>query len=190
MIVLLLGVLAVLGVGVLLAYRIRNSGRAHLGMSGNASVASVDSGLGPDEAGLKTMTLHDDEWGLTGRPDLMLEERDGLVPVEWKRAAVAPNTLRPSHQLQVGAQLLLCEADPQVGRRPTHGEVQYLDYEGRILLNGRFKVPNSEGLRRQVIETVGAMRNALRGGEVHRDHETHAKCRKCSVRTACGEALA
>lgn len=189
-VVLLMAVLAVLGVCVLLAYSVRSSGRVQLGMSDGTSVVSVDSGLAPAESGLTTMTLHDNEWGLSGRLDLILEEPDGLVPVEWKRADVAPLVLRPSHQLQMGVYLLLCEADTQVGKRPAHGEVQYLDHQGRILLDGRFKVLNTEGLRQQVIETVRAMRNALRGGEVHRNHEISAKCHKCSVRAVCGEGFA
>lgn len=186
---LLVGMLVVLGVCILLACCVGRSNRAKLNILDQASVVSVDSEPESNDAGLQAMTLHDDEWGLNGCPDLLLEERVGVVPVEWKRVRKAPKELRPSHQLQLGTYFLLCEADTQVGQRPTHGEVQYLDHEGRILLNGRFKVPNTEALRRQVLEIVQAMRHALQGHEVHRNHEVRAKCRACSVKGECAEAL-
>lgn len=187
---LLVGMLAVLGVCVLLACSVGRRKRAQLGISHEASVVSVDVESGSGESGPHTLTLHDDEWGLKGRPDLLLEEKDGVVPVEWKRARVAPKELRPSHQVQLGTYFLLCEADPQVGQRPAYGEVQYLDHDGRIHLNGRFKVPNTDALRRQVLEIMRAMRHALQGHEAHRNHEIRAKCRTCSVKAGCGEALA
>jgi len=189
-ILLLLGLLGVFVVGVLVASRIRHAGRMERGMSDNASVLSVDMGRGVDAVGVKALTLRDDEWGVTGVPDLVLEECGGPVPVEWKRANMAPRALRPSHQVQLGVYFMVCESDPQVAKRPSHGEVQYLDHEGRLLLNGRFKVINSSALRQQVIEIVRAMRNLLRGGEAHRNHEMAAKCRGCSVKVACGEGLA
>jgi len=56
-------------------------------------------------------------------------------------------------------------------------------------MNAYFKALNSETMRQPVIETVQAIRWALRvGEEVHWDHCVAAKCRKCNVKAAWGEA--
>jgi CRISPR/Cas system-associated exonuclease Cas4 (RecB family) len=156
-----------------------------------ATVMSADLGPSMGIRELRGLTLRDSEWGLVGRPDLLLESSGDLELVEKKRRrGWSPGRVYRSDRLQVGAYLLMCEADPKVGRRLPEGWVQYIDGDGRELPDGKVRVPNTDALRGEVIEVLRRIRQALRGSEVHRDHSHASRCRSCSVKRACGEVLA
>lgn len=166
--------------------------RVVLDLPEDAAVVAADLGERCQQAGITRLVLRDLEWGLVGSPDQILQERDGPVPVEYKRVASGqpPSRLYPSQMMQVGAYFRLCMADPRVGKRPPYGLVQFIDGEGRFLLHGgKFQVENTEALRDMVGRQLLEMRGAMCAGEVHRNHNVHAKCRRCSVREACGEVL-
>ena len=138
------------------------------------------------------MLLRDNEWGVTGRPDLVLERRSdkGVVPIEYKMAwkGYQPGTTRRSHQRELGVYLLLCEGDPRVGRRPEYGLIRYVDVEGELVPGGEVRVVNSPDLRQDVLRTVMGIRRALvTGGPVHRTHNSPYNCRHCRQRQGCQE---
>lgn len=189
--VLLLGML-VLVLGLMAAVKRAREAHKDADLPADATVMVADLGPSRGVRELRGLTLRDAEWGLVGRPDLLLESSGNPVLNEKKRAPRGwrvGQTYR-SHWLQVGAYLLMCEADPRVGRRLPEGWIQYIDGDGRELPDGKVRVPNTDALRGEVIGILQRIRQALRAPEVHRDHSYASRCRSCSVKSVCGEELA
>ncbi len=156
-------------------------------------VALVAADLGRPVAGLRKLRLWDPDLGLCGTPDLV-QERGGVLEVVEEKTITrgeAPRRPREADRLQLASYLLLCERDPRVGRT-ARGILRYQDPQGVCLPGGEFPLELTEPLRRQVIETVQAMRRALApGAEVHRSHGWPGRCAGCNrdTRTVCGESL-
>lgn len=134
-------------------------------------VASDLSGEGP--------LLHDPEWGLSGRPDYVLETQSGFVPVEVKAARTPPRP-HANHRLQLGCYLRLIEV--KTGKPPEYGLLNYPE--------GVFRVAWDDGLRAEVKATLERMAQARAAGRADRDHEHVARCRGCARRDACDQRLA
>ncbi len=191
MILLLFVLIVLIVVGLLAAMQRSREAHKAADLPRDATVVGGDLGSFVGVRELRGLTLRDSEWGLVGRPDLLLESSGDPVLVEKKRRrGWRPGRVYRSDRLQVGAYLLTCEADPKVGRRLPEGWIQYIDGDGRELPDGKVRVPNTDTLRREVIEILQRIRQALRGSEVHRDHSYASRCRSCSVKRACGEVLA
>ena len=189
--VLFLVVVMLLVVGLLVAMGRRETAQQEASLPAGTRVFAADLGTAVGVRELRGPVLRDDEWGLVGRPDLLLESAEGPIPNEYKRA---PRGWRSghsyrSHRLQVGVYLLLCEADQQIRRRPPEGRLRYVGGDGAVLPGGEVRVPNTEALRTEVVELLHQMRAGLRAQEIHRSHQFASRCRGCSVRSACGEAL-
>jgi CRISPR-associated exonuclease Cas4 len=120
--------------------------------------------------------LRSDEYGLSGRPDYILEIDGGLVPVEVKTGRVPRGPLF-SHVIQLAAYCLLLEKEGTV----THGILRYGDVEHIIAFD--------ENLRYLLLKKMEEMQAAIASGEVHRDHDRPGKCRSCSRRDSCPEKL-
>ncbi len=125
-------------------------------------------------------TLNAPAVGLTGRPDYLVEQPDGVViPVEIKSGRVPRYPYR-SHVMQLAAYcLLVTEA---YGVRPSHGILQYQD--------GAFAVDYTPELEQELHDTLAAMRSAFSAREMARNHNSAARCSGCSLRTACNQRLA
>jgi CRISPR/Cas system-associated exonuclease Cas4 (RecB family) len=137
----------------------------------------VGSDLGTDSP----LWLSDPVLELHGQPDLLLREPGSrrVYPVEVKPTRDSP-TLYQSDTLQLAAYMMLTER--RYGDRfAGYGIVRYRSAEFRVTL--------SPELRRQCLEAVEGVRAARRSAHVHRSHQVAPKCRACSVRTDCGEAL-
>ena len=163
------------------------------GIPAGYEVLASDLGWQAAMGGHGALLLRDDEWGLVGKADLLLRSRDGeaVVPVEYKSVwpGYEVGTARPSHILQLGTAMLLCQADARVDRAPREGWIRYINDRGQLVMGGEVPVENTPALRERVIGLVQRMRRALiTGDEAHRDHRSPAKCRRCGLRTACGEA--
>jgi len=184
---------ALLLVGCLLrsAAQSRDVARLAAGLPERGTVAATDLSPAAARSVGGALTLRDNELGLVGRPDVLLRGAHGVVPVEEKRAGPgwAPGRLYRSHNLQLGGYFLLCQADPRVAKRPTHGTLRYVDDAGNGLIGGKFTIENTEELRQQVMDVLRRMRWDLHQPIVHRSHNVSARCRGCSVRRACDEAL-
>ncbi len=156
-------------------------------------VLASDLGSHAAMGGHGALLLRDDEWGLIGKPDLLLRsrDRDSVIPIEYKSVwpGYEVGTARPSHILQLGTAMLLCQADPRVDRAPREGWIRYINDRGQLVSGGEVVVENTTALRERVVGLVQRMRRVLiTGDEVHRDHRSPAKCRRCGLRAACGEA--
>jgi CRISPR-associated exonuclease Cas4 len=122
------------------------------------------------------------EYGLTGKPDYLVQTRRGLIPVEVK-SSTAPPRPYPSHVLQLAAYCLLVEAT--AGQAPPHGFIKYVD--------ATFEIDYTPALRTELLALLEAMRfhRASRAPNgVPRSHDEPQRCAGCGYRPMCGQALA
>lgn len=92
-------------------------------------------------------TLHDDAFGLSGRPDMIVRKiRGELVPIEYKSTHLFVGYHeahgRAFDAIQVIAECRLVEA--VTGRRPPYGVVLYGDVAGDGLREGWVEIPYGE----------------------------------------------
>lgn len=117
---------------------------------------------------------------LAGKPDYLVEERNGMiVPVELKSGR-APEKPWPGHVYQLAAYCLLVEEN--YGVRPDYGIIQYADRA--------FAVDYSEELEQELLDLLMEMREDSFESAVDRDHQDGRRCRRCGVRTHCDQRLA
>lgn len=116
-------------------------------------------------------------YGLTGKPDYVVETRAGFVPVEVK-ARRAPPQPYPSHVLQLAAYCLLIE--DRDGQAPPYGLLKYAD--------AVFEIDYTPALRRELLALLEAMR-ASRTRDVPRSHAEAGRCAACGYRPVCDQSL-
>ncbi len=124
-------------------------------------------------------------YGLTGRPDYLVQTRAGLIPVEVKSSAT-PSQPYPSHVMQLAAYCLLVEET--AGQTPPHGLIQYPD--------AVFEIDYTPALRRELLRLLGTMRTLCSqsprraaGRDVPRSHEDPRRCAGCGYRPVCDQSL-
>lgn len=116
---------------------------------------------------------------LTGKPDYLVEESNGMiVPVELK-SSTAPAEPHEGHILQLAAYCLLVEEN--YGIRPTYGIIQYNDKS--------FAVDYTPELEDDLLDLLADMRADLFAPDVNRDHNDWIRCTRCGVRGACVQRL-
>jgi len=120
-------------------------------------------------------------YGMSGKPDYLLDDRNvGLIPVEVK-SGVAPRNSQPylSHLMQLAVYFLLVE---EVLNSPApYGLIRYRDRTLRI--------ENTEELREDLLTLIKQMRKTLVSGEAHRSHNQVRRCASCSLADGCDERL-
>jgi CRISPR-associated exonuclease Cas4 len=119
-----------------------------------------------------------ERYGLRGRPDLILLEGGKHVPVEMKTGRTPRGPLF-SHILQLAAYMLLVE---ETYEPPKEGLLRYSERDDRIEWSNELKM--------LVTFKLDEMREKLKSGEVHRNHNRPGKCAGCSRRSGCPEKLA
>ncbi len=122
--------------------------------------------------------LMDEALGLIGRPDYLVQNADGLVPVEVKSGRT-PRQPYPSHIYQLAAYCLLVARNFR--QRPSYGIIRYPQRS--------FRVEFSTALEAQVLSLLAAMRQGLAHGELHRSHNMAARCAACGYRQVCTERI-
>lgn len=122
--------------------------------------------------------LYAEKYGLTGKPDYLVETAQGLIPVEVKSSQTPPAPYL-GHLLQLAAYCLLVEAT--TGRTPPHGLLKYA--------NALYEVDFTPELRQELLDTLAEMRQAYHSHNVSRSHQQVAKCAACGLRYTCNEAL-
>lgn len=123
--------------------------------------------------------LYSHRYQLTGRPDYLVRVGSARVPVEVKSGR-APAEPYEGHVLQLAAYCLL--AEEEFGVRPSYGLLRYDD--------ATLQIPYDKPLRRRVLDTLEAMRQARARGSADRNHATPQKCLRCGQRENCGQRLA
>lgn len=121
--------------------------------------------------------LEDPEWGLTGRPDYVMQSPEGPVPVEVKTGGTPPEPFE-SHVMQLACYLRLLEAD---GHPPRYGLITYPDRADRIEWDS-----DTQSRLRGVLERIAASEAT---GRADRDHEHPGRCRGCARRALCDQRL-
>ncbi len=117
---------------------------------------------------------------LTGRPDYLIRERGGLVPIEVKSARAPAHGPREGHILQLAAYCLLVSETEK--KRPARGLIKYA--------NAVFEVEFTPDLERHLLATLDAMRRDLARGRARRSHNDAGRCKTCGYRHACDERMA
>lgn len=134
-----------------------------------------------DTSGEESEVLYSATYGLCGKPDYLLEDEDGLIPVEVK-SGVAPPSGRPypSHLMQLAVYFLLIE--DVLEQAAPYGLIRYRDRTVRV--------ENTDELRAELLDVVADMQAILQDGEAYRSHNSARRCAGCSVAYACDERLA
>lgn len=125
--------------------------------------------------------LHAAAVRLVGKPDYLVEQRDGaIIPVELK-SSMAPRRPWEGQVLQLAAYCYLVEA--AYGRRPPYGILQYKDQA--------FAIDYTEDLEQDLLDLLAEMGEAqAEAGGLERDHGDVRRCGACGVRAACDQRLA
>ena len=117
--------------------------------------------------------------GLRGRPDQIVIIDGEFIPVEQKTGKV-PKKPHDSHRLQLLAYISLVETSTK--KSPPYGVLRY----GNEDVHQVFWDQHAQQLLRESI--IEVQRLMVEGG-AKRNHEREGKCRNCSRRYACDEAL-
>lgn len=147
--------------------------RASTGLPQGAVVFRDTTGWEPVS---RSLVSH--RYRLAGRPDYLVEEGAALIPVEVKPTRTAAEPYE-SDIIQLLAYCLLVEE--QEGRSPPYGLLIYAEQQ--------WKFPYTRDARTLVLETLAALEEARMAREVARSHTHAGRCRACSQREHCTEAL-
>jgi len=154
--------LAVLAVGLLLAY----AGKAARRSRGLTDARTVD---------LDDRNLYSARLGLTGRPDRVLE---GGIPEEWKSG----DRVHDSHKAQMAVYFLLIE--DETGVAPPYGVLSLGSGE-------KVRIENTPDLREWAMGIAEQIRQARRQIRQEIEvSQPPGKCRSCSVREWCEQRSA
>lgn len=123
--------------------------------------------------------LFNNELGLTGKPDYLVEQNGKLIPVEVKTGRV-PDAPYDSHIFQLAAYCLLVEKT--YGKRPPYGIIHYS--------NRDFAVDYTRQLESALLDQLAEMRRDQVRTNVARSHEDAARCRRCGFKKVCDQSLA
>lgn len=122
--------------------------------------------------------LYDPTYGLTGKPDYLVEENGVVIPVEVKSSR-APSLPHDSHVFQLAAYCLLVEQT--YGQRPPYGILRYRDRT--------FSIDYTEALEQELKTLLDQIRKQEKRGEAGRSHQEPARCARCGYRSICEQRL-
>jgi CRISPR-associated exonuclease Cas4 len=125
--------------------------------------------------------LYDPDLGLTGRPDYIIEDGQLIIPVEVKSSRL-PHAPYDTHIFQLAAYCLLVQRAFDV--RPPYGVLHYSDGSH---YSRTFTVDYTPELENEVIRTLAEMRHQLKRKEIHRSHQSKARCKACGYRSVCDQ---
>ena len=123
-------------------------------------------------------TLYDGTIGLAGRPDYIIQRPGEIIPVEIKSKNIKSYPYN-SHVLQLAAYCRLVDTNFEI--RPEIGILQYS--------NRTFEIEYSERLESDLLEIIESIQEKSPPAEVHRSHQSAAKCSGCGYASICDEAL-
>lgn len=122
--------------------------------------------------------LYARRYGLTGRPDYLIERHGALIPVEVKPSRQA-RTPYHSDLMQLAAYCLLVEESS--GRAPPYGLLRYA--------NKTFRLQYTAAVRTELLTIIDEMRDQFEADAVERSHTQPARCAGCGLRTICEDSL-
>ncbi len=116
---------------------------------------------------------------LTGKPDYIVKQADGVIPVEVKTGP-APKAPYDSHAFQLAAYCFLVEH--ATGKRPGHGIIHYQDRD--------FVIDYTPQRERDLLHVIRDVRNSELQMDVPRSHNVKQRCLACGFRQVCDQRLA
>jgi CRISPR-associated exonuclease Cas4 len=120
-------------------------------------------------------------YGLIGKPDYLVQTDEGIVPIEVKSTRCPMGgRAYDSHIMQLAAYCLLVE--DVIGANVPYGIIRYADCE--------VSLDYTPELRDELLLLLEEMEAARFADDVHRSHHDERRCRGCSMRESCDEALA
>jgi CRISPR-associated exonuclease Cas4 len=123
--------------------------------------------------------LYARRYGLTGKPDYLIEKRGQLIPVEVKPTRRASEPYE-SDLMQLAAYCLLVEACYE--QTPPYGLLRYADQT--------FRLDFDDGVRDRLLDLLDEMREAFEEDDCPRSHNQAQRCANCGFREQCDESLA
>jgi CRISPR-associated exonuclease Cas4 len=122
--------------------------------------------------------LFADDLCLVGKPDYLVESREGLIPVELKsgRTPIKPFD---SHIYQLAAYCLLVQRNYR--RRPPYGIIRYPEQS--------FAVEFTRDLEERLVKLLAEMQSTSEVSELHRSHIQPGRCAACGYGELCEERL-
>ena len=174
--VLLLAALVALVVGVLLLSLSQRRKRALRIPDGNVVYQDHESQR------VSAPTLVSERLGLRGKPDCLIRNAHGIIPVELKKSARPParGGVYPNHLIQVLAYIVLVRE--HYGEQVPYGLVLYGKEEARKVY------PTAENMA-WLESVLTQVRRARGAANVDRSHRQHSRCRGCGMRESCDQAL-
>jgi len=106
---------------------------------------------------------------LAGKPDLIIKNKDGSIPVEIK-SGFKPEKPRKYHVMQLASYCLLLKED---GNKPKYGLLQYS--------NGKpFRIEYTTELRKELVKTIMYMRKSILSNKLIVNEHNKERCRYCN----------
>lgn len=122
--------------------------------------------------------LFSHRYGLTGKPDYLLEAQGQLIPVEVKPGRQATEPYE-SDLMQLAAYCLLVEE--ALGSTPPYGLLRYA--------HASFRVDYTPVVHEHILDILDDMRVVLEQDDCPRSHENPHRCRGCGFVAQCDDAL-
>jgi CRISPR-associated exonuclease Cas4 len=122
--------------------------------------------------------LFSKKFKISGKPDYIVKSKDKYIPIEIK-STVAGDPYK-GHILQLAAYCLLIEEE--FNATVEFGVIEYAN-------GSQYRITYDVPLKFEVRKTLAAMRDYLKNGMVERNHKSPAKCRACSFREVCKNAI-
>jgi CRISPR-associated exonuclease Cas4 len=118
-------------------------------------------------------------YGLSGKPDYLIERGGRQIPVELKptRTSARPYD---SDLMQLAAYCLLVEESS--GQAPPYGILRYAE--------ASFRLPYTPEVRAELIAILDEMRELLDADDAERSHSDRGRCAGCGFAEQCEDSLA
>ncbi len=114
---------------------------------------------------------------LTGIIDQLEVYKDRLVPIELKTGSLPKEGVWPSHQLQVGAYVLLLKKE--FSNQSDEGRVRYLDHGKTITLK------LNPFLEEEITRLTSQVKELLKGNQLPDFCANKNKCQSCGIKSLC-----
>lgn len=119
------------------------------------------------------------EYGITGRPDFIVDHQGTPVPVITKRGKALQNSAHDAHVAQILVYCLLVHETTK--NAPPYGIIRYSDRT--------FEVDYDASTAEAVLDLIDDVRAHTDGAVLPRSHESERHCYACSHRTICDQRL-
>ncbi|MBX0328544.1 CRISPR-associated protein Cas4 [Oscillochloris sp. ZM17-4] len=118
-------------------------------------------------------------YGLSGKPDYIIERAGRQIPVEVKPGRHAPQPYE-SDLMQLAAYCLLIEETS--GNAPPYGILRYAE--------ASFQLRYTPEVRADLLAILDEMRDLLNAEDAERSHSEPGRCAGCGFTSVCEDSLA